>query len=450
MESVCRHGRRWEPTLLITSATLLPKFHVRVQRNGHHGGHALRGRLMGDEVSNVALVTKTLVHNASSIVERPGDFSLATFLDFSALCEAVVILDRMQAIQSSDVLPRYRLSIALQENGHLEEFRPQVSREDLQLLIRRLPDEFVRFTQPTLGSGNSDLRPPEATDNAGALVGVNYGMNIDSILAQLEQVVSYPSLRKGPGYARERIFRSNGYLLIAAAHGLDYFPDFDRAPFVAGFLDKVYRSLPLKLYKRVAEALHQPVDKDTIISEWARQVDVPIPPVTALVLDRARNLDELPDRLLEVRGEFGHFRRHFRKFKADLQGADTLKERRKLRERYQRLLAEASGPDHHVLSATQVLNFAEKAVKAAAAPNLPTSYSAGLLSQPVEWLRNWWLRRPLAVLFRLDSKLPRLSEYRGLIAKHWGVGIQDSFIEQYTAHAARLRQLMSADQQKSA
>jgi hypothetical protein len=75
---------------------------------------------------------------------------------------------------------------------------------------------------------------------------------------------------------------------------------------------------------------------------------------------------------------------------------------------------------------------------------MPTSYSAQLLTQPAEWLRRWWLRRPLAVLFRIDSKLPRLSEYRELIARLWGTHIEDRVLAEVTAHGQQVRGLMGA------
>jgi hypothetical protein len=92
----------------------------------------------------------------------------------------------------------------------------------------------------------------------------------------------------------------------------------------------------------------------------------------------------------------------------------------------------------------EALNFTEKAVIAVAAPHLATSYSALLIAQPIEWIQRWWRNRPLAVLFRLDSKLPRISGYQALIEKLWGVHVSDQILEQYAAHAYAIRHLMTA------
>jgi hypothetical protein len=66
-----------------------------------------------------------------------------------------------------------------------------------------------------------------------------------------------------------------------------------------------------------------------------------------------------------------------------------------------------------------------------------------LLTQPVDWIRRWWRRRPLAVLFRLDSKLPRLSEYRQLVDKLWGEQAGGRVLDRSAEHAQRLRKLLA-------
>ena len=130
-------------------------------------------------------------------------------------------------------------------------------------------------------------------------------------------------------------------------------------------------------------------------------------------------------------------------FKSELQEADTLRERRRLKRRYSQLLAAASGPDQELVSATEVLNLAAKAAAVAAAPAAATSYSATLIAQPVEWLRRWWLRRPLAVLFRLDGKLPRIPEYRQLVERLWGAELSDELLRQYEIHGRQVQALMT-------
>lgn len=398
---------------------------------------------------NVALVTRTLVHNGSRAMEDPGSLDLPSFLDLCSLMESSVILDGLRAIDSSDVVPSSALSASLEAEGLLAVFRPVLSQADLFRVALRLPevltqqgpgDEF--WTAPAEQRPNEDDRPQGIIDESGALRAVDYSERISDLQAQLAQLAHLPSLQGG-GDTRARLQRSVGYLVVAAANGLDYFPDFDRAPFVQSLLDKTYYSLPLQLYQRVADALDEPLGKGELVAEWTLRTQIPIPPVSALVLSRVRSLDELPERLLEVRSEFAKYRRRFAEFKTELQAADRVAERVKLQRRYRQLLDSASGPQPEMVSAQEMLNLAEKVVQVAAAPVLPQSYSALLLSQPLDWIRRWWRNRPIAVLFRLDSKLPRISEYQGLIERIWGVQVSDQIVAQYAAHAASIRRLMT-------
>jgi hypothetical protein len=390
---------------------------------------------------NVALTTQTMLYGAARSVEYAGQLDLPDFLDLCGLIEACVILDGVQTIVSSDELPDVLLLDRLRGEGILGEFQPRLSREEINRALLRLPVEFLdrmirvdRGEQSEIGRGN-------AVEPSGAMRGVDYSIALPVLLGQIDSMADYPSLKDAT--ARTRVHRSNGYLFTAAVHGLDYFPDFDRAPFVAAQLRKLYRSLPLELYRRVAESFDLPLGQADIVAEWTLNATLPIPPVGAIVLSRARSVAEIPERILQVREEFAGYRRTFARFKTDLHRAETVKQRNRLARRYRALLEAASGPRPEHVTMAEALNFAQHTVKAAAAPVVPTSYAASLITQPVDWMRRWWLNRPLTILFRMDSKLPRLPEYNTLIERLWGHAIEAAVIERYTTHALEIRRLMS-------
>lgn len=404
----------------------------------------------GQDAANVAMVTNTLIASGAAVAAGEAPLTIASFLDLSSLLEAAVVLDRLEAMESADDVPAYPLTAALAREGVLGDFVPRLGRRELRRVLLRLPEPLAHLVVPhsrELEPAGEDRRDDHALTPFGALEGMDYDRSLQDLFKQLDEVVTYPSLDPevaDSARARaQRLTRSNWYLIMATANGLDYFPDFDRVPFVSSVIQQMYRSLPAQLYARVAESLDVAVTgRGTLVAEWTLDFTLPIPPVTALVLSRSRTVDEIPERLLEVRAEFAAYRAHFRAFKQDLQTAETLDERRRLERRYEELLRLASGPDHDVATAAEVLSFAEKAVRVAAAPQLPTSYSASLISQPLEWLRRWWLQRPLAVLFRLDGKVPRLPEYRSMIARLWGAEVQEDLIDQYSRHAAQIERLM--------
>jgi hypothetical protein len=383
---------------------------------------------------NVALVTQTLMANASGVLSRPEALTLPRFLDLCSLCEAAVLLDRMEALGAANEYVS-GLSSRLAREGLYRTFAPALSRDELRRVALRLPDELAK----RVTDGNGD--DPSAASGTGAVAGLDYTTGLNNLLAQVDALGGYASA--GDASVQDRMYRGNGYLVVAAAHGLDYFPDFDRVPFVAGTLQKTYRSLPRQLYDKIAESLGEPLTGGDVVAEWTAMSTVPIPPVAALVLSRASGLADIPEQLLRVRDEFSGFRRYFGDFKAELQAADTIRERRRLLARYRTLLADASGPGREAVSVTEMLNLTEKVVKVAAAPALPTSYSALLVTQPADWIRRWWRRRPLAVLFRLDSKMPKLSEYQQLAARLWGPGAAARLHEQAAAHGADVHKLLA-------
>lgn len=401
-----------------------------------------------NEVPNVALVTKTLIHNGASLVERTDNLNLANFLDFCSLCEAAVVLDEVATLTSSDDLPPSALRSSLEQAGVLNKYSPAVSKAELRRLAHRLPDDIYNLVDLSNGE---DLRDTTLVGPAGDLSQLDYSVGLDRLMSQIVDASNYPSLqRDGPDVAAHAR-RSNAYLLTAAAHGLDYFPDYDRAPLVAASIRAIYTSLPRQLYENVAAALSELQGGDVfepnvstkrlLVRDWTLETTLPIPPVAAIVLGRCKSRDQIPDKVLEVRNEFEMYRRHFRQFRSELQDAATVKERKRLLTRYKALLAETSGPRPELISISEALNFAEKAVQVGVAPTSPTSYSALLLTQPVEWLQRWWRRRPLAVLFRLDSKLPRFDEYSAILERLWGAPFSEAVSSGFLNHAETVGKL---------
>jgi hypothetical protein len=394
---------------------------------------------------NTALVTKTLAYTGARALQLPGELDLPAFFAFSSLCEATVILDELQAIASSDRVEDLPLTAALRDAGLLRDFEPRRDPTEVRRAIMRLPEDVARLIVPEMGGtaprlAGGDLRGMDELNEVGAVRTLDYERGLQALVDQLEEVIQYPSLKHDD--PRQRLVRSASYLIVATANGMDYFPDFDRAPFVFAVVRHLYRSLPMQLYTRVAEALDpNGGDVEQVVAEWTLDTSLAIPPATALVLREARSLDEVPSRLLEVREEFSAYRERFAAFKRELQEADTLKDRRRLERKYRQLLQAASGPDAETVSAAEVLNLTEKVASVAANPLAPSSYSTALIAQPVEWIRRWWLRRPLAVLFRLDAKLPRISEYRRLIERLWGQQVSDALLDQYSSHASQLGRL---------
>lgn len=402
------------------------------------------------ESPNDALTTKSLLSSACRSV-TPGEIlTLQGFMELAALCEAVVVLDTVRVISSTDRFTA-PLTDLLSAEGVLSEFKPTLTRGDALRLLQRLPADLKErlpgeislehLTEPRL-LADTDHLPPNAIGMLDTSASPpERDLDDEALIRWVESLPDYPSTMNAAP-SRARVYRAVGYLLVATTHGLDYFPDADRSPFVGSLLTRTYRSLPQQIYGRVAEAWNaSDVDEVDVISEWDMQLQIPIPPITARVLAECRSLSEVGPKLLELRDELAGYRRHFREFKAELQSAGTTRQRRQVQRKYQQLLQLASGPDQELVNVHEVLSFGEQFTKAATAPLTPTSYSATLLTQPVDWIRRWWTRRPLAVLFRMDAKIPNLSTYGELIDKLWGEHAQDQLLREYVLQARRVERL---------
>jgi len=391
---------------------------------------------MGVRSENVALVTQTLVGTAGRALDEPRRLDLTAFQNFCALCEAVVLLDRMVGVDSSEPW-QSQLGTALTSEGLYATFTPTLSDMELRRLSLRLPAELAGRVRTVTSPPARRLKDDKAR--------LDYSKGLQDLIEQVDRM---PRWASAGSKTLDRMYRANGYLILAAAHGLDYFPDVDRVPYVAGTLLSVYRSLPVEVYARVAAPLMESLQGGNVVAEWTSMPTVPVPPVAALVLSRSATLADVPEQLLRLRTEFASFRKYFGEFKQQLLEADTIRERTKLLRKYQALLGEASGPHHESISVGQMINMAEQVVAAAAAPALPTSYGALLLTQPAEWLTRWWRRRPLVMLFRLDSQLPRLSEYRLLVDRLWGADAGRLLLEESTDRSRQFGQLLAETEGK--
>ena len=163
-----------------------------------------------DVGQNVALVTQTLVANAAEILNDPYSITLPRFLDLCALCEAVVLLDRIEALEAPH---RYDSTLGhwLGQQGLYRTFKPSLSRADLKRLLLRLPDELAKRSSMDTGD---DTRGRNET---GAVGGLDYPANLDDLVAFVDRLGGYHSARDSA--VKDRMYRANGYLIIAAAHG---------------------------------------------------------------------------------------------------------------------------------------------------------------------------------------------------------------------------------------
>jgi hypothetical protein len=192
----------------------------------------------------------------------------------------------------------------------------------------------------------------------------------------------------------------------------------------------MYNSLPKELYQKVSNCLELDINK---IDLSTKSTTFPIPPFTAIVLNEARSLDEIPFTLLDLRHDFASLRIKLSEVDNVLKNLSSVDEMLKALDKKRSLLEQVSEDykDKEIISFKEGLNYSMKLVAPAINPTDPTSFSTAILSQPIEWIKNWWLRRPIYPLFRVDKKVRKMSQYSRLISKHWGEKAQSEALKDY-------------------
>ena len=215
------------------------------------------------------------------------------------------------------------------------------------------------------------------------------------------------------------VLRDMYYIAVAEQYGHPYWPQFTRLDFARRFPNYLTRQLRKQLYQRLAKALHT---EAASVAEDLGEAVVYIPPFSTLVFNRCQGPGDLPARVMEVREEYAKLRRQFAVLETERRNAKSIGERLKMRARQQRLLEDAAkGFDRQgKLSLGAIVRYVPEVIKPVTCPADPTKYSADLFLKPVEWLLDWWRRRPISALFNAAGKLKQVRGYEALIAKLFG------------------------------
>ena len=215
------------------------------------------------------------------------------------------------------------------------------------------------------------------------------------------------------------VLRDMYYIFSSEHFGLSYWPEFTRADFCRKFPNYFQDSFRVQLYKKLADAFRTTVTD--VFDDVSSQV-VFIPPFSTLVLERSRNSDEIIPQILAVREEYVSLRKRLGILDSERRNARTIKDRKTIRDQQRRLInvAGTAFERPHTISLEGIVRYVPEVIKPAISPLDPTKYGAGLLLQPMQWLIEWWRRRPVSKLFDLAGKLERIEEYQALATKVFG------------------------------
>jgi hypothetical protein len=292
----------------------------------------------------------------------------------------------------------------------------------------RLQDEiagFLRIGQEASGGPEDRFRSPRFDDTHDApLAGTGLAgvLQARSLNECGQQLIGW--LDNGFSGAYEgctSVLRDMYYVLAAEAFELPYWPQATRRAFTSNFPNFLTKGALLQLYTRLAEAFRSTV---TDVYDDHREEVAFIPPFSTIVLQRARDMSEIPAKIVEVRSEYSDLRKRLGELDQERAQARTIAGRLKVRKQQRYLLDEVSGAFDRpgVISLEGVVRFVPAVVAPVVKPADPTSYTADLLLIPAKQLIGWWRRRPISKFFRLADCLVNTEDYPNLVQRLFGEG----------------------------
>lgn len=229
---------------------------------------------------------------------------------------------------------------------------------------------------------------------------------------------------------REYLFRTVVYLCSADYDKLTFYPDYVRIPYVSSCVKRLYSNLSREVYERIAAAFDVRVEE---ILEDVPGTYLTLPPFLYMILEKVVDGVNFFDALLDVRSEFEIMRHRLNEIDSRIRNAYTLTEKRKGLKQKKELLAAVtkkygSGQGSRV---KEFLSFAKAIARSVITPQDPSAYNKSLLQKPYEWIRDWWLSRPVTHLLDAVQRLERLPEVLDLLHRGFRYKISIEEIKSY-------------------
>jgi hypothetical protein len=222
--------------------------------------------------------------------------------------------------------------------------------------------------------------------------------------------------RYGDGRAS---LRAMYYVFASEHYSLPYLPSSSVRAVAQGFPNYLHPSVRDKLYQQLSSALQ------TAVETVAREFDgihVFVPPFPALVLSRASTPARIPSEVLALREEYSDFRGKMRELERERLQATSINDRLMATRQIEQLGKEVARPfaQPSRMKIESALRYIPDAAGVAANPTNPVGWAQLLLGKPTEALVSWYRRRPVAKLVRTAKDVGAMSDYDGLLAKHFG------------------------------
>lgn len=247
----------------------------------------------------------------------------------------------------------------------------------------------------------------------------------------------YSPTDSDPITSQSPLLRTFLYWRVSEHAGVSFYPSARRIA--------QYELLRTEVAKLVSEDVMKILTEnfqEMVSAAYSRDVEVPIkmPPTLAIFLDIYRDTKDLSTSIIRFRQFFAKTRRALAEAEDSLASVRTVGGRQKAVKRIAKTAAalntDLNRADDIVLK--DALEFVPEILKPLSNPLDPTNYSSRLLSRPIEWIRHWWISRPLRPVYNVKSRLSNIAQYQVLLDETLGISVSGSeqvrLIDHYTKY----------------
>ena len=225
--------------------------------------------------------------------------------------------------------------------------------------------------------------------------------------------------------AQAFLVRTLVYWAISDRLNITFYPDFTRLAIIAHITCNLQHMLAKGVIQDIARAFYVP-SEDLI---WMNApFVVTIPPLTSLILEGVGSGQPFGAMLLELRQEFTDLRLAMRVYQHTIRTTSSLAE---LQQTRNYLLGEAARlaqkyPFQECVRLQETTSYFQRALHTGDKPIDPETYALELKFKPIDWIREWWIRRNAIHLVDLGEKMNHIELYRGQIRKALGIELDVS------------------------
>jgi hypothetical protein len=391
------------------------------------------------------LVEAVVLHKELATIAGDVDDKSAKFIDhplLTALTAAGVL--RVGAIRLNISQAKADVTALL---GELKLSKPLITKRGVALDWGEL--------LPELFEAGNRVVPTYAVSNHWQFMQAIYHPSSQVILHGVSDPVEFlrgdqfASFITGTGEAERasHVLRSYLYYSNATAGRTAFVPDYPRIPYVSGINEQL-RRLTTSVVERSQKLVHEELagDIDQLLAV-ERPLGVPLPSFSAILLSRVSSVDDIPMKLLELREEYKSLRSSLYEFNLGLISAKTIGEVGDARKRIDQAFRAVDSKMHQKTTIldrlTSISEVASQGLKLSANP---LSASASVLARPVEWLRGWWYRRPLAQLFSVLDELRQIKRYNELARNIFGLELDPRSVREFRRTQYALQNMFSGEQ----